>query len=263
MSTQSDLPQTQKDLAKEKETPKNEAPTPPSSPPPSDSSPKSDVVAPKESQVIEQASVAAASPATSQPTGDSLVQKESSVTEQTSSVAPPSAAPASASPPPVQNETVAPPEPQFTSTTPPQVAPAGTVIAEKTIVAIEDDPYIGELLTIVLASPLLNVTHCSDGEEGLAMVRQIHPDLLITDVMLPLLNGWQVYDAVRSDESEAVKNTRILMLSVTRQELERQRAFRGSTIDFYMNKPFDPRTLRRKVEEILGTQFWKDTTKFT
>lgn len=131
---------------------------------------------------------------------------------------------------------------------------------QSTIVTIEDDPSIGDLLSFVLLSPLLNVTYCSDGIEGLEAVTSIHPDLVIMDVMLPLMSGWQVYDAIRANE--ILKNTKILILSVTRQEFERQRLFRGSSIDFYMTKPFDPRTLRRTVEEILGLQIWKDGTQF-
>jgi DNA-binding response OmpR family regulator len=125
---------------------------------------------------------------------------------------------------------------------------------QKTVVSIEDDPAIAELLKFVLAAPQLRVTQCRDGVEGLAAVCRVQPHLVVMDVMLPLMNGWQVYDAIRADE--VVKNTPVLMLSVTRQELERQRAFRASAIDFYMNKPFDPRTLRRLVEEILGIPIW-------
>ncbi len=129
--------------------------------------------------------------------------------------------------------------------------------AQKTVVAIEDEPAIAELLAFVLDTPVLKVVHCHDGKVGLETIKQQRPDLIIMDVMLPGLNGWQVYEAVRADDH--VKQVPILILSVTGQEFERQLAFRNSTIDFFMNKPFDARALRRLVEEILGLQLWEES----
>lgn len=129
--------------------------------------------------------------------------------------------------------------------------------SHKTVVAIEDEPAIAELLTFVLDAPALKVVHCHDGREGLETIKNLSPDLVIMDVMLPSLNGWQIYEMVRSDDK--VKQVPILILSVTGQEFERQVAFRNSKIDYYMNKPFDARALRRLVEEILGLQLWEES----
>ena len=129
----------------------------------------------------------------------------------------------------------------------------------KSIVAIEDEPSIADLLNFVLESSQLAVNHCSDGKEGLETIFKVKPDLVIMDVMLPSMDGWQVYDAIRSDPT--VKATPVLMLSVTGPEFERKDTFRRSSIDFYMNKPFDARVLRRKVEEILGQEIWTESDK--
>lgn len=127
-------------------------------------------------------------------------------------------------------------------------------IARKMIVTIEDDSQIAELLEIVLDAESLLVTRCSNGGEGLEVVQAQKPDLVILDVMMPVMSGWQVYDKIRADES--IAQTPILMLSVTRQKVERRQVFKDSKIDFYMNKPFDMLKLRRQVEEILDIQIW-------
>jgi DNA-binding response OmpR family regulator len=126
--------------------------------------------------------------------------------------------------------------------------------SQKVIVTIEDDSQIAELLEIVLNAEQLIVSKCSNGMEGLEAVRVQKPDLVILDVMMPVMSGWQVYDHIRSEE--AIAQTPILMLSVTRQKAERRQTFRDSKIDFYMNKPFDMLKLRRQVEEILGLNIW-------
>jgi CheY-like chemotaxis protein len=126
--------------------------------------------------------------------------------------------------------------------------------SQKVIVTIEDDSQIAELLEIVLNAEQLIVSKCSNGMEGLEAVRAQKPDLVILDVMMPVMSGWQVYDEIRADE--AVAQTPILMLSVTRQKVERRQTFRDSKIDFYMNKPFDMLKLRRQVEEILELNIW-------
>jgi CheY-like chemotaxis protein len=126
--------------------------------------------------------------------------------------------------------------------------------SRKTILTIEDEPEIADLLGFLLEASQLAVTKCDNGVEGLELVRRLKPDLVIMDVMLPQMGGWQVYDEVRKDEQ--LKHIPIIMLSVAYQDFERRRAFRGSSIDFYMTKPFDALSLRRKVQEILGFEIW-------
>jgi CheY-like chemotaxis protein len=124
----------------------------------------------------------------------------------------------------------------------------------KIVLTLEDQPAIADLLSFLLEASELEIKHCDDGAEGLALVKELKPALVIMDVMMPTMDGWQVYDAIRGDEK--VKEVPIIMLSVAHQETDRRAAFRGSNIDFYLTKPFDVNTLRRKVQEILGLEIW-------
>ena len=125
----------------------------------------------------------------------------------------------------------------------------------KRIVAIEDDPQIAELLELLLESPDLTIIKCANGREGLDCVLKSRPDLIITDVKLPELTGWEVFDAVRSNPN--TRNTPIIMLSVAQLDFERSESFTRSTKDFYMSKPFDLLKLRRQIRDLLDIERWE------
>lgn len=129
---------------------------------------------------------------------------------------------------------------------------------KKLVLTIEDQPAIAELLGFLLDATELDVKRSDNGAEGLEMIQKLKPDLVIMDVMMPTMDGWQVFDTVRQDE--ATQNIPIIMLSVARQDPERRVAFRGSHLDFYMTKPFDVASLRRLVQEVLGLEIWIKTT---
>jgi CheY-like chemotaxis protein len=120
------------------------------------------------------------------------------------------------------------------------------------VVSIEDEPQIAELMQLVLGSPEIDLYTEDDGISGLELIRQVKPDLIVLDIMMPGISGWDVYDAVRADEE--LKKTPIIMLSVMREDPDRRRTFMASGIDLYMTKPFDALRLRQEVERILGRQ---------
>ncbi len=118
------------------------------------------------------------------------------------------------------------------------------------IVAVDDHFEITELLAIVLRHPEIVLHLAYDGEEGLALIRKVQPDLILLDVMMPRLDGWEVYDLLRADPQ--FSETPIIMLTVVPEEAERKRQLAGSAIDFYVTKPFDTVHLRRRIERLLG-----------
>ncbi|NJL95742.1 MAG: response regulator [Anaerolineae bacterium] len=125
----------------------------------------------------------------------------------------------------------------------------------KTILAIEDDPQIGVLLEMLLESPELRVLHYMTGSEGWQGIQEHRPNLIILDVKIPEMTGWEVFDAVRADPHLA--ETPIIMLSVSQAEFERKALFQQSHVNFYMTKPFEILTLRRKIKEVLAVEKWQ------
>ena len=123
-----------------------------------------------------------------------------------------------------------------------------------TIVSVENDPQTAELLQIVLRRNELQVHFAHDGVSGLKLIRAIQPDLILLDVMLPEMNGWEIYDAIRADS--ALQQTPVIMVSVIAEVRERKQAFTSSEIDSYFTKPFDIRLLRVEIERVLDVTLW-------
>lgn len=76
------------------------------------------------------------------------------------------------------------------------------------VLIIDDDPAMTELLDIVLKPRGFDVTTCNTGEEGVELTRQIRPDVIVLDLMMPGMDGWKVCAAIR-----AFSNVPILILS--------------------------------------------------
>ncbi len=119
-----------------------------------------------------------------------------------------------------------------------------------TVVSIDDIEEVGELVRVMLRHPEITVHHARDGHSGLALIGDVQPDLLMLDVMLPGMSGWEVHATIRADE--ALRNLPIIMLSVLTAKPEQLLRFEESDIDLYVTKPFDARRLRMQVARLLG-----------
>lgn len=122
------------------------------------------------------------------------------------------------------------------------------------IVCIEDENEITELLSVVLDSPDLEVISTHTAYEGLELVREVQPNMVIMDIMLPDMDGWIVYDEIRNDPQLA--EMPIVVLTALRREFQPRRMFRNGPRDLYLTKPFDMLQLRNQIESMLGQQIW-------
>jgi CheY-like chemotaxis protein len=119
------------------------------------------------------------------------------------------------------------------------------------ILIVEDEKVIRELLSEIF-SILEDCTllFSRDGEEGLQTARANSPDVVLLDVQIPKLNGYEVCRSIKSDPS--LSHTRIVMLSGMVQPADRQRALEAGA-DAFIKKPFNVDALVNKVEELLKT----------
>jgi CheY-like chemotaxis protein len=91
------------------------------------------------------------------------------------------------------------------------------------------------------------VLTAGDGHEALARLREASPEVVLLDVMMPGLDGWQVCEQVRADAS--IANTPIVFLSARAQESDLARGVEVGA-DAYVTKPFDPLALVELVERL-------------
>ncbi len=116
------------------------------------------------------------------------------------------------------------------------------------ILLIEDDPAISNVVELNLRLDNYEVFLAADGEEGLKMVEEVQPDLIILDVMMPKLDGWQVLMRLKSDET--TRDIPVIMLTAIDDERSKVIGLRGGADD-YVPKPFSPLELAARVKVIL------------
>jgi CheY-like chemotaxis protein len=123
-----------------------------------------------------------------------------------------------------------------------QTAP---VPAAATILVCDDDPSLRELVRAVLGSRY-HFVEAADGSEALEITRELRPDLIVLDVMLPGLSGIEVLEAIRADQD--LRDLKVVVITAwSHAEMEAQVA--GA--DRFVSKPFDPDDLSKAVEELL------------
>src|SRR3712207_1640768 len=118
----------------------------------------------------------------------------------------------------------------------------------RTILLVEDDPNLAELVRYNLVAKSFEVTATADGDEALALVHEAPPDLLILDWMIEGVSGIEVCRRIR--RSEAVANLPIIMLTARGEEADRVRGLETGADD-YVTKPFSPRELIARVGAVL------------
>ena len=120
----------------------------------------------------------------------------------------------------------------------------------KQVVCIEDDPEMIELIRLILNRRGVQVHGAAGGEEGLKMVRETHPDLILLDLMMPDMDGWEVYQQMKSDES--IRNIPVIVVTAKAQSIDEVLGLHIAKVDDYIAKPFSPQDLMDSVEKVLG-----------
>ena len=116
------------------------------------------------------------------------------------------------------------------------------------ILIIEDDPATQRLVDYTLRREGFDVISASNGLEGLRKAREESPNLIILDVMLPGLDGFEICHRLRSEPETA--GVLILMFSAKAQEIDKQTGMKVGADD-YLSKPAAPAAIVSKVKELL------------
>jgi two-component system, OmpR family, alkaline phosphatase synthesis response regulator PhoP len=118
----------------------------------------------------------------------------------------------------------------------------------KKVLVADDELYILEAVSCVVGQEGYRVLTAEDGETALRLARSEMPDLMILDISMPKKNGNEVCSELKSDA--ATSNIYIIALTARGQEREMQESYQCG-IDEYMTKPFSPRSLRKRLHELL------------
>lgn len=116
------------------------------------------------------------------------------------------------------------------------------------IIVIEDDPHILKLISQTLQREGYEVVTATDGSEGLRKVRETHPHLVILDISLPGLDGYQVCHHLRSEH--ATSKLPVIMVTAMSRPSDQRRGFETGADD-YLSKPFVLSELITRIRSLL------------
>jgi len=117
------------------------------------------------------------------------------------------------------------------------------------ILVVDDEIYIVHILDFSLGMEGYTVATALDGEQALEKARTEKPDLIVLDIMMPKLDGYEVCKAIKSNA--ATKGTPVILLSAKGRNVDQKMGFDVGADD-YITKPFSPRKLVERINQLLG-----------
>jgi len=119
------------------------------------------------------------------------------------------------------------------------------------ILIVDDEPNIVLALELLMKKEGYEVHAVDDGERAVQAAKELRPDLILLDIMMPKMDGYEVCQRIRSDA--LLKDVSIIMLTAKGREVEKEKGL-ALGADHYITKPFSTRQVVMKVKEILAAK---------
>jgi DNA-binding response OmpR family regulator len=117
---------------------------------------------------------------------------------------------------------------------------------------IEDESEMIDLVRIILGRRGYTVLGANGGREGLELVRNELPDLVLLDLMMPDMDGWDVYHQIKSEES--TRDIPVIVITAKAQNIDKVLGLRIAKVEDYIAKPFSPQELLDRIDKVLSKQ---------
>jgi two-component system response regulator VicR len=122
----------------------------------------------------------------------------------------------------------------------------------KKIVYVEDEMEMIDLVKLILNRKGYEVIGAAGGREGLDTIREIVPDLVLLDLMMPDIEGWDVYQQMRADET--TKHIPVIVITAKAQNIDKVLGLHIAKVNDYISKPFSPQDLVTSVEKVFEAE---------
>jgi len=114
---------------------------------------------------------------------------------------------------------------------------------------IEDDPEMIDLITLILNAPGVSVKGAHSGRQGLDAIRLEKPDVVLLDLMMPDIDGWEVYQQLKSEpETQSIP---VIVITAKAQNIDKVLGLHIAGVDDYICKPFHPQELIDSIQRVL------------
>ena len=120
----------------------------------------------------------------------------------------------------------------------------------KRVLYIEDEQEMIDLVRLILSRKGYEVMGATGGREGLELVERERPDLVLLDLMMPDMDGWDVYQQLRAEE--VTHQIPVIVITAKAQSIDKVLGLHIARVDDYISKPFSPQELVDSVERVLA-----------
>lgn len=117
------------------------------------------------------------------------------------------------------------------------------------VVYIEDEAEMIELVRLVLKRQDYEVIGAAGGRQGLELIREHRPDLVLLDLMMPDMDGWDVYQHMKQDPQ--MQDIPVIVITAKAQNIDKVLGLHIAKVDDYITKPFSPQELLMSIEQVL------------
>jgi DNA-binding response OmpR family regulator len=117
------------------------------------------------------------------------------------------------------------------------------------IVCIEDEQEMIDLVSLILTRKGYEVHGANSGLEGLRLIRRLKPDLVLLDLMMPDIDGWEVYQQMKADQD--TQHIPVIIVTAKAQDIDKILGLRVAKVNDYLTKPFGPSELVQSIENVL------------
>ncbi len=123
-------------------------------------------------------------------------------------------------------------------------------LSKRVVVCVEDDFFFGELLSLMLEHDGFRVVRAGTGEDAMRTLEDLQPDLVILDLMLPDLHGWEIIEKMHGQPE--LRDIPIIVVTALSSDVDRTFAQEIAGVQAYLTKPIIPSDFRRAVAAALA-----------
>jgi DNA-binding response OmpR family regulator len=118
------------------------------------------------------------------------------------------------------------------------------------VVCVEDEPEMIDLIRLILGRKGFEVIGAHGGLVAMNVIHENMPDLILLDLMMPDMDGWEVYQQLKADDK--VKDIPVIVVTAKAQSIDKVLGLHIAKVDDYISKPFSPQELLDSIEQVLN-----------
>lgn len=122
----------------------------------------------------------------------------------------------------------------------------------KKLLCIEDDVEMIDLMRLILERKGYDFVGAEGGQQGWELICQERPDLILLDLMMPGMNGWEVYRQLKADAE--LEDTPVIIVTAKAQSIDKLLGLKIAGVDDYITKPFSPSELLARIQRALDAR---------